>query len=471
MSYKKVISRIDLEILNKILFPKSQLIIVFDPLNISNGLNGESIVTFQEKEKLELFFHELETTFTFVNFSNESLSRLENHSFLAGQFDFLKKNNNTFTKYYYINNPDGTMRWVFPKNNSSACFLNLYNSSGWKGKLFVNAVKVLNYFNFLKPVIDGAFSVSFKSEKDFRSSFDGIHFDDFAIFTGTIGENRKAIVALSKNKKCTHFAKNPLTKASKDLVINENEKLNHLNKFNFIDTEIPTVFFKDSNLVVSNVLPQQKNKNQNWSKAHWDSLSELYNISYRKKVLSTTPFWQSIEAGRNSILNSDLIDNGLELEVIDKMKNTIDKLFSNIDSSKLISVGIGHGDFTPWNMYVGKNKLHIYDWEMSQFDFPILFDFFHYFFQKGILIDRQQSPIIQKILQAHLKDETARHILKDFKVNWEEHFQLYLLYIVTYYLPKYIAQPKLHMQVHWLIDTWLEALEYINEKSRSKSYA
>jgi len=143
----------------------------------------------------------------------------------------------------------------------------------------------------------------------------------------------------------------------------------------------------------------------------------------------------------------------------------VEELFDQLDPKELLPLGVGHGDFTPWNMYVGKTKLHIYDWEMSQSDFPLLFDFFHYFFQKGILIQRNNYSEIWECIQTELQSMNAKKLFSDFDINVEKHFQLYLLYIVCYYLPKYLTQPELHEQVHWLISTWLEAFEDISNQT------
>lgn len=462
MNSIKIILKTDLEILNKILFPNSQRIVIFDSLGITSFSNQRNIIYCQDVNELVEVLEKIDSKFTLANFSNESFPKIINHPLSEGVFDFSKKKNNTFTKFYFINNPDGSMRWVFPKDNQTPCFLNLYNGSGWKAKLFETGAKFLNTINFLKSIVDGEFSLFFKEEEKFQTSFDGIPFDDFAVFTGTIGENRKAIIALSKNKKCTHFIKTPLTDSSLNLVENEHQQLQNLEDCDFLFTSIPQSKITSSGIAVTNVLPDEKNKNQEWSSKHWQSLNELYQFSFEEKMLGATPFWKTIKEGIEFFQKPFNNENELSEEVLNKLKNSVEELYYNIDSTKSIPVGIGHGDFTPWNMYVGKNRMHIYDWEMSQLDFPLLFDVFHYFFQKGILIDRQNFSTLETIIRTQLNDENAKKILNSFSVEWEAHFRLYLLYIVCYYLPKYIAQPKLHDQVHWLTKTWIDALQSLN---------
>ena len=209
------------------------------------------------------------------------------------------------------------------------------------------ASKVLNKLNYLKPIVDGQFSVFFKNNRKFKISFDDIPFDDFAIFTGTIGENRKAIISLSKNKSCTHFIKIPLTDASLDLVKNEYQQLTNLGKFKYATTVFPNVKFIEDQIVVSNVLPMSKNSNQSWSSTHWNSLNELYRFSYRKKPLEETPFWKTINDGITFLQQPISINNGLIKKDIEKLKEAVEQLYYSINSTKTVSLGIGHGDFTP----------------------------------------------------------------------------------------------------------------------------
>jgi len=124
-------------------------------------------------------------------------------------------------------------------------------------------------------------------------------------------------------------------------------------------------------------------------------------------------------------------------------------------------VAMAHGDFTPWNMYETTNKLHVYDWEMACDDQPLLFDLFHYVFQTNILIRQKDFSTIQKELDQIKKTTQVRQMIREYSIDWNIHFAYYLLYIATYYVPLYIKQKDLHMQAHWLIDVWTEALSTV----------
>ena len=43
-------------------------------------------------------------------------------------------------------------------------------------------------------------------------------------------------------------------------------------------------------------------------------------------------------------------------------------------------------------------------------------------------------------------------------IDPQRYHKLYLLAIVSYYLRIYMDEAEVHMQVHWLIQTWRQAL-------------
>jgi len=57
--------------------------------------------------------------------------------------------------HLYINNPDGTPRWIWPADSEDPDFLMLYNISSFKSKFFMLMVRIifklrLQYFAFKK---------------------------------------------------------------------------------------------------------------------------------------------------------------------------------------------------------------------------------------------------------------------------------------------------------------------------------
>jgi aminoglycoside phosphotransferase (APT) family kinase protein len=64
----------------------------------------------------------------------------------------------------------------------------------------------------------------------------------------------------------------------------------------------------------------------------------------------------------------------------------VEQLIQSIDESKVVTTGLVHGDFTPWNLFIKNGELRIYDWELSDAGCPLGYDAFHFIFQQAILI-------------------------------------------------------------------------------------
>jgi len=184
-------------------------------------------------------------------------------------------------------------------------------------------------------------------------------------------------------------------------------------------------------------------------------------MSNQSKKVVELSIWETIKNGIHFLQNLEETKNELPISKVKVLKNFCEEIFYNITITDSIKVGIAHGDFTPWNMYVSDNQLFVYDWEMSQTDMPLLFDVFHYVFQKGILIERKDFTSIKNEIESLLNSPAAKNIISKYNLDWESYYQIYFLYIVSYYLPKYASQPKLHEQVHWLTDTWVAASRHI----------
>jgi len=133
---------------------------------------------------------------------------------------------------------------------------------------------------------------------------------------------------------------------------------------------------------------------------HFKALDELYKQHTKVKLLSETSAWDTVLDALDFFEEMPSLKNNISIEI----------------------TGWSHGDFTPWNMYITQDKLYLYDWEMSQKDMPLLLDICHYVFQKNILIKRSSFAEIDQ----------------EFKAFQQGH---------------------LHEQAHWLMDTWLEAMD------------
>lgn len=371
--------------------------------------------------------------------------------------------NNRTVVYQYFNNPNGTMRWVYPKSLKYPSFLTLYNASGMKAKLirlaFANAFR----FGLKSKLSSGSFQLITNGENAVETLVKEAKGDSYSIFTGTVGENRKAIIEINQNRQTTNFIKVPLGEKSAKLVAQEKQQLEKFGQFNFQKSVIPTVTPSQNPKVaiLSNVQPSDNFSTLNdLTAVHLSVLEEWYDKTKSVKTISELSEYEQIQNNLHELEKDLQPKNDLKIETVESLYEGLKKFHAIISKkNQKITVGLAHYDFTPWNMYVTKNRLHVYDWELSRTDLPLLFDAFHFIFQSSILIKRSSFEEIQAQVNELKNSTLVKKLSQDLSFDFDTHYRFYILSVASYYLKLYIKQSPLHMQAHWLVDTWLEAVK------------
>lgn len=370
-----------------------------------------------------------------------------------------KKSATTFGQPFlfdFINNPDNTIRWLYESRLKKPVFLNLYNASGIKGKLIHTLFKIGFKFKAKKWLKSGSFQV-FANQLFLEEVNNQLKQANYAVFTGTIGANRKAVVSYEENGIATKFLKFPLTKPAVKLVETETTVLEDLEKLTFKYLTIPQPKRVGVGLLLTNVRPAKPLKNSDLTETHLTALYELYNRTSIDVPLSKTSAWQEVQQNLTLIKKSES-ENNLDPNVVRKLTVGLRELAKRFNPNESIIMATAHGDLTPWNTYLSKEKLHVYDWELSQ-KLPLCYDAFHYIFQTNILVKRQSFEVIQQEITALRIHPIVQSILVEYKVDFEQAYQFYLLRNVSYYLSRYMQQPQLHEQAHWLVARWLESID------------
>ena len=104
--------------------------------------------------------------------------------------------------------------------------------------------------------------------------------------------------------------------------------------------------------------------------------------------------WEETEQNLKTAEQS-VVCNDLPEPLVRGTIGLLRRLQHELAAAGTVPVSMSHGDFTPWNMYLGAQKLHLYDWELSC-RLPLLYDLFHFEFQSAILIRHQSFPSIRK---------------------------------------------------------------------------
>lgn len=362
--------------------------------------------------------------------------------------------------FYYINSPDGAMRWVFPKTLKQPGFLSFYNNNfGLRATVFQHVVKLAFQTQTQHLICSGRFVVFSKKANNVHSLYAGEE-HNFSIFTGSPGPHRKAVIALHKKNETTHFIKFPLTESAELLVKNEWDHLRCLNRFQFKNIEIPQAVLPEKGIKVSNIRPQQINAlNTSLQNVHFSAVLELHERTAQTRLLFEIPFWnQSLDDIFFLVANTD----SSAFSQSTKVRQLIGKLYEvsqQFDEETNLAIAYSHGDFTPWNMFLGKDRIHLFDWEMAALHRPMLYDLFHFIFQSQVVIKRNNFRKVAEAVDNMRKHPAVRKLIGKYDIDFDLHYQLYLLFNCSYFLKLYINQTVVPKQVLWLVDCWTEAFQ------------
>lgn len=346
-----------------------------------------------------------------------------------------KRENSKKISFSYIKNPDGTIRWFWNSNSRKPLFLKFYNSATPKAKLFELLVKIVFAIRLQKIV--------FKKEIVYYVKNDDPVFNienDWAIFTGTVGPNNKALLFSGG-----YFYKIAETESAKKLIAAENKILRKI--ISRSKLEVPKVLMLNANIIQLSDISNGGIRENSFTQIHADAVMAISAHHNRQTKISDWNYFTNLKKQFSEIEDERIPKN---------ITRKINAILRHIDEEENIEVAFSQGDFTSWNCYVKNEKLAVYDWELSSTEKPKAFDFFHFIIQNGILIQKKSW----KEIYAEITEKNKM----TFRFSEEDllkYLKYYLLTNTLSYLKIYSVQEEWHLQIHWLLQTWNEALNII----------
>ncbi|MBL0745841.1 phosphotransferase [Chryseolinea lacunae] len=350
----------------------------------------------------------------------------------------------------YANNPDGTLRWLWPSTLRHPLFLKFYNVRGRKAKFFAWAVTLLFRLR-VHRLMFRHICLHVLPTADAVTPVQG----EWAAFAGTPGPNRKVLIYAKKNG-AGFFIKQAVGENAMAVLANEHAALCWLRSQQPKTFQFPEVIQVSEGRVKISDVATNGQRTSAFSAAHVEVLKELKYKSWQHARLCQVASWQDTN---NTFAQ---LCRNTDPRLPKGMLRKIGFLLESINDEKVIETCFAHGDFTPWNMFQADGKLCIYDWEMSQHA-PLGFDAFHYIIQNGILVARHPWRKIEADLQVLFANERA-FLGMHTAVEQSFYLSLYLLMHTVYYLDLYSRQNQWHTQVRWLLDTWSEAISAVLAK-------
>lgn len=360
----------------------------------------------------------------------------------------------------YINNPDGSVRWIWPAQLQNPLFLKFYSISSFKARFISVIIKAIFLLRIQKLIFKNT-CISLQAKNSLSPVI--LIKKNWALFTGTAGPNRKALLYTETPGNNT-FIKIALNERSNALLQNEEKALERLSWAKIKSFTFPELLWKSKNILQLSDLSEGGKRHSEFFDIHLQALGELSEFFSLSLPIRELTSWKETKSDLENLLtqNNSRIPKGL----LRKLSMLID----TIDDSISIENTICHGDFTPWNMYEKDGKLNIYDWELHQLLMPLGFDAFHFIIQSGILVERQPWTIIEAEIKEKINPEALAKLTVGNDHNVELYLKLYLIFNTVYYLNLFTQQDIWHVQVDWLLKTWNEAISSLlanSEKHRS----
>jgi tRNA A-37 threonylcarbamoyl transferase component Bud32 len=88
---------------------------------------------------------------------------------------------------------------------------------------------------------------------------------------------------------------------------------------------------------------------------------------------------------------------------------TLDEVLGSYAGQKVTFCAC-HGDFTPWNMFVERGELFVFDWEYASRSYPPGIDYYHFVTQSAIFEQHADAAQIWLQMQQHLAEHADNRL-------------------------------------------------------------
>lgn len=373
----------------------------------------------------------------------------EIETYLAGIFSPVTGNK----RYFKVSNSDQKV-WYIPDRNSSIA-LELYQPSSFKGKLLKTTFPLLKPVLFFRSVL-GIVALPIRINPRFYDLMCRLFKTDkidISIFGGTPSAHQKVAVQISTGNRILGYCKASENIEISALFVHEEAMLKELRSFGI--TEIPECLYCGNGIDGENLFVQTTTKTRRskvchkLSAIHWEFLNKLYLKTKRKLPFEQTDYYQSLEFLKHN-LNYLLGFNSNAVELAIKK---VEKHYCN----RLVEFSVFQADFTPWNTYVEKGILFVFDWEYSKRTFPPFLDAFHFFTQACIFEGHCSESEIFKAYKS------GKNQFRIFVEDPDIMYMSYLIYVISFYTnrEKGIYNTCINNNIH----TWLKLLHFLHNES------
>lgn len=357
----------------------------------------------------------------------------------------------------FIDNPDGSLRWLWPQPARRANFLKCYYTGNLRAKTAAFLIRLALFCGLGRLVISGSTTL-YINERGARKL---MQLQDWALFTGTVGITRKLIGWVCDGSGA-RFIKMPLNDLAAS---NLHHELMALQEPAVPGMVRPDYFPDPSPVLIQSDLYAHKQ----WKVPH--TIGDLPRVALQRWLvhdldlapLQTANWWKAAKR------KLDYLQRGGSQRFSELLTGRLEQLMASFRPDTPVAVAPAHGDFTPWNIRCNRVDIAAVDWELYDGNRPALYDLFHFIYQDTVLVRRGNYTGIRRQLDVLLAQPEWQRLLSKHQIDAAVAEQLYLIHTVSYYLDLYIRQETCHRQVKWLLQVWCEALGYCLQQKKHMS--
>jgi len=235
--------------------------------------------------------------------------------------------------------------------------------------------------------------------KEFISQRLGRKDIDCILYTGIYSFYQKfTVLVMDKNSEIIAYARIGHTEQVRERINNEVKALNYLATLNFSTIRFPRVVSFDKLGCTSDIIVIQtpspdgyKKLSKRLTTAHVASLIELFRKTTRNvhgKFLIEGLEKDFDKVRKNVSWN--------KVEILSALEGTLQILRKKLEST-VVTLGFSHGDFIPWNLYLGGSGLFAFDWEVAKHRVP-LWDLYYFILYNEILESSRNYKTVLNLL-------------------------------------------------------------------------
>ncbi len=351
--------------------------------------------------------------------------------------------NNHCKEFLRFGNADGK-QWVVPVKNMRVA-LSLYQPSGVKGKLVKTLLPFLYWLSPVRKAIK-AESLNSTLQDELKKILEEIFGEniEFSIFEGTPCVHQKITIQVSRGKEILGYCKASDNKEILSLFEKESTLLRKLEQKGV--TGIPRALFCGTLSNGLHIFVQSTTKTTRSKVVHqWSALQEKFLATLHEKTKQTILFEKSDYYKTLTALQEhlDWLPASIDRVVITTAIAGVKEKYHD----HVVEFSAFHGDFTPWNMFVEKNELFVFDFEYAALTYPAGLDRYHF---------ELQTANFEKKMTA----EEQIFYLQSCEWVDKEKLVMYLLSIITQYTLR--EKGKYATQLEQIFVLWVKIIKHTN---------